>query len=121
MSAMNPTPPDYDQKGDQEGRPMSTTQPYPIPAGLHNGKTIFCANGPRDHGRPFDQFRYRVKWPHQHRAWLAEKLGTDTADPKLDAKAIRAALHGELVVYIDKADQLADFGSPKGRRRKWAS
>jgi hypothetical protein len=98
---------------------VSTAErPYAIPVSLHNGRTIFCANGPRDRGRPFEQFRRRVKWPHTDRSWLSEKLGTDTSDPKLDAKAIRAALHGELVLYIDRADQLADFGSPKGRGRK---
>jgi hypothetical protein len=57
-----------------------------------------------------------VKWPHKDRIWLAERLGCAVDDPKLDAKAIRAALKGELVVYIDRADQLADFGWPKKRK-----
>jgi hypothetical protein len=93
----------------------AASRPYPIPAELHYGRTIFRANGPRDRGRPFEEFRCRVKWPHRDRAWLAEKLGTDVSDPKLDAKAIRAALNGELVIYVDRADQLADFGSPRGK------
>jgi hypothetical protein len=101
---------------------MTTKEYYPIPAHLHDGRFIFCALHPyereRPGDRPYERFRKPVKWPHSDRSWLSAKLGCEPGDSKLDAKAIRAAFRGELIVYVDMEGQLADFGSP--RRRKEA-
>jgi hypothetical protein len=98
---------------------MTTTEsPYTVPQSVHNGRTVFHALTPHtgSQSRPYERFRRSVKWPHSDRAWLAARLGTSADDPRLELRAIKAALRGEIHVYVTKDNQIGDWGSPKERR-----
>src|SRR5262245_57606225 len=93
------------RKAEREDASDEHDAAVPDPCGAARRAGVFCALAPHDGARrrPYEQLRRRVKWPHQNRSWLAERLETDLDDPKLDLWAIRTALAGKLCVYVTRA------------------
>ncbi len=64
--------------------------------------------------RPFRVFKSLVRRPRDL-AWLAGKLGGTIAgdDPRLAQIALKLAEAGKLVVYVNRAGEVAEVGRPK--------